>query len=167
MWQILFIAAPLLACPIFISSLETRQICADLCFSGLGGAPCGLMCNQEIGVALRSQLRDFSIVPVNKTQIYGPRRNVCSKLCNNNLGHPLCGCATNAQKTANWTHVCEAFCEMEGHTLYGCPKCFVKPNHTIQLAPMRKNGDLDWEGLCNYLCNMGEGGSACSCDVLP
>lgn len=69
-----------------------QQMCSDLCTSGLGGAPCGELCNEDMGFDLRSRLRQFTLATARKKDIYGPRLAVCPVLCHNNLGDPLCGC---------------------------------------------------------------------------
>jgi hypothetical protein len=72
-----------------------HQMCSELCTSGLGGAPCGELCDEDIGVDLRSRVKQFILTAPRKTDVYGPRRAVCSPLCYNNLGDPLCGCRVN------------------------------------------------------------------------
>lgn len=29
------------------------------------------------------------------------------------------------------------------------------------------NGEIDWNCMCQILCQIGEGGSACNCDGVP
>ena len=86
MWQmvLLMLVAPLLGCP----TITEREICADLCYSGLGGAPCGIMCNQNLDLSLMT----YTMATNTSEDVVGPRRTVCDVLCRNNLGHPLCAC---------------------------------------------------------------------------
>jgi hypothetical protein len=69
-----------------------HQMCSDLCTSGLGGAPCGELCSEDLGFDLQSRLRQYTTAIPRKKEIYGPRRAVCPLLCRSNLGDPLCGC---------------------------------------------------------------------------
>ncbi|XP_021934484.1 uncharacterized protein LOC110837039 [Zootermopsis nevadensis] len=153
-----------------------QQMCSDLCTSGLGGAPCGELCNEDMGFDLRSRLRQFTLATARKKDIYGPRLAVCPVLCHNNLGDPLCGCHVESAmvtKPANWTAICDSFCYQEGYTLYGCPLCRVKPAFHAEKLSMAADStrgnseDVDWGELCAYLCSIGEGGAACNCDAVP
>jgi hypothetical protein len=68
------------------------QMCSDLCSSGLGGAPCGELCSENLTLDLQSRLRQHNLTIPRRKEIYGPRRAVCPLLCRSNLGYPLCGC---------------------------------------------------------------------------
>ncbi|PNF29174.1 hypothetical protein B7P43_G11866 [Cryptotermes secundus] len=152
-----------------------HQMCSDLCTSGLGGAPCGELCSEDLGFDLQSRVRQYTVTVPRKKEIYGPRRTVCPLLCRSNLGEPLCGCHVESalvMKPVNWTAICDSFCLLEGYTLYGCPRCSVLKPHKARLsmasdATRGNSQDVDWADLCAYLCSIGEGGAACNCDAVP
>ncbi|MGP3591809.1 hypothetical protein [Vagococcus sp. WN89Y] len=43
----------------------------------------------------------------------------------------------------------------------------VSLNVSAGLEQCESNGDLDWECACAILCQAGEGGLLCNCDIVP
>ncbi|XP_069703593.1 uncharacterized protein [Periplaneta americana] len=153
-----------------------RQVCSDLCTSGLGGAPCGALCDNDLGFGIQNY--SMAAVPQNYTMavsqsdnIYGPRRAVCPRLCRSALGMPLCDCQPDSaliHQPVDWSAICEAFCKLEGYTVFGCERCTVVAVRPAAKAKLlNKKDGIDWEELCAYLCSKGEGGAACNCDAVP
>lgn len=146
--------------------LSERRTYVDLCINGLGADSC---------VALFE-----AAVPANLTRKSGgkhsgakPRSAVCPVLCDNGLGYPLCRCRQLLPRPpTNWTAVCDAFCALQGVTVYGCGEC---KNQDIILRTQTKTvttfeaaeTEEDWDALCHSLCKQGDGGLACSCDIIP
>jgi len=69
-----------------------HRVCSDLCTSGLGGAACGQLCNNDLVLEMQSHLKQQTVALPQQKQVYGPRRAVCPLLCRNQLGDPLCSC---------------------------------------------------------------------------
>ncbi|XP_067004428.2 uncharacterized protein [Anabrus simplex] len=140
-----------------VSSVPTKhmitRMCSDLCVSGLGGVPCGRVCD-NLNVNFK-ELKKAAAAVSNGTLVKkqgSPRRNVCPLLCAYALGDPLCECDSYEidrrflVTPINWNNICVMFCEMEGLTVYGCRKCdekfYAKSGKNIKkyLAPAsRKN----------------------------
>jgi len=40
-------------------------------------------------------------------------------------------------------------------------------NATAGLEQCETNGNMDWDCACIILCQAGEGGALCNCDVVP
>lgn len=90
---VLVLVAPLTAANLIKPPLIMKhRVCSDLCTSGLGGAACGQLCNDDLVLELRSHLKQQTVALPQQHHVYGPRRAVCPLLCRNHLGDPLCSC---------------------------------------------------------------------------
>jgi hypothetical protein len=90
---VLVLVAPLTAAISITSPLIMKhRVCSDLCTSGLGGAACGQLCNDDLVLELQSQLKQQTVALPQQKHVYGPRRAICPLLCSNHLGDPLCNC---------------------------------------------------------------------------
>jgi hypothetical protein len=174
---VLVLVAPLTAANSINPPLIMKhRVCSDLCTSGLGGAACGQLCNDDLVLELQSLLKKQTVALPQQHHVYGPRRAVCPLLCRNHLGDPLCSChvsSAEVTKPVNWTAICDSFCHEEGYTLYGCSLCRVKPSgyegwlSAARYSTAEESPSLQWDQLCAYLCSIGEGGAACNCDAVP
>jgi len=90
---VLVLVAPLTAANSINPPLIMKhRVCSDLCTSGLGGAACGQLCNDDLVLELQSLLKKQTVALPQQHHVYGPRRAVCPLLCRNHLGDPLCSC---------------------------------------------------------------------------
>ncbi|CAH2056584.1 unnamed protein product, partial [Iphiclides podalirius] len=149
-----------------------RDLCADLCHAGLGGAACGATCQQMLPVGLQSALQSGNM----SDTVYGePRVYVCPTLCDNYLGEPLCSCADKEQeagvrKDVDWSAICDTFCVTDRYVLSGCPACSdsAQTSAPSQVGMMSAlNTAEGWSSWCNVQCRQGQGGAACNCDRAP
>ncbi|XP_034838592.1 uncharacterized protein [Maniola hyperantus] len=150
--------------------LARRSLCADLCYSGLGGDSCGSNCDAMMPVGLKTALNNSNSTDV----VYGePRVEVCPVLCKNGLGQPLCSCGENAPEPTDWSAVCGTFCTSDNYVLRGCPAC--QPNNDATQSAIKSvlsstrslNTVEGWRSWCNVQCRQGQGGAACNCDSAP
>lgn len=67
------------------------------------------------------------------------------------------------------------FCTKHKYRIYGCQKCDVYTKisegnnftvHTLVINDKEKT-TFDWNGWCVQMCSKGDGGAACSCDLMP
>ncbi|XP_049846380.1 uncharacterized protein LOC126298889 [Schistocerca gregaria] len=146
--------------------LSERRTYVDLCINGLGADSCVSLFEAAVPPNLTHRATD-------KQSGVRPRNTVCPTLCQNGLGYPLCRCRQQIPRpAANWTAVCDAFCSLQNVTVYGCSEC--KKQDTM-LRTMAKSvvtfeaaeTEEDWDALCHVLCKQGDGGLACSCDIIP
>lgn len=167
--------------PITTRSQE-RRICAELCLTGLGGSPCGDDCVDLTPQGLPLQSRNGST-----TGKFGvaTRHEACTILCENQLGDPLCHCNETAtgtgSKKTDFVQVCGIFCVRYDYQIYGCQACQLYKNATsarminyvgVDTMSEQSDGDDDvplvnWDLWCQNMCQEGNGGAACNCDLLP
>ncbi|KAJ8967837.1 hypothetical protein NQ314_002611 [Rhamnusium bicolor] len=160
--------------PIVTRSQE-RRICAELCMSGLGGTPCGDDC-----VDISPQGLPLQSLKANRTVSFSAitRQDSCSILCENNLGYPLCRCDhNNSNKSkANFAQICSYFCTNYDYMIYGCQSCSLYKEASasdMMLSARLLSPDddqvpvVDWSLWCQKMCQDGDGGAACNCDLLP
>lgn len=154
-----------------ISRSQERRICAELCLSGLGGEPCGEACLDIIPQALLS----VSQSDTGDEQVNLTRRSACPVLCKNRLGYPLCGCnetpVTRPFFRPDFLEICVFYCRQYDYHLYGCDECSAYKNMTaedaVKIVARISKKTYDWNEWCVQMCQEGEGGSACYCDLLP
>ncbi|GLV46378.1 hypothetical protein CBL_20720 [Carabus blaptoides fortunei] len=122
--------------PIIAVSQQLR-ICADLCRSGLGGAPCGDVCYDLLPKQIPVQSPDENAGDGAgaATSTGGVTRNeACPVLCKNHLGYPFCQCETLTDTqpqttkttdiyTVDYNEICDHYCLEENWMLRGCPPC--------------------------------------------
>ncbi|KAJ8926133.1 hypothetical protein NQ315_009990 [Exocentrus adspersus] len=179
--------------PIVTRSQE-RRICAELCMTGLGGSPCGDDCFDLTPQGL--PLQSFNGTSTSKFGV-ATRYDACSVLCENGLGEPLCHCGDRAKekllitRKTDFVQVCGHFCVRYDYRIFGCQACPLYKNATgiaaRMLAPhvsfsdgappdQQTGGDggqdgnvpvVDWDLWCQSMCQEGNGGAACNCDLLP
>ncbi|XP_052742941.1 uncharacterized protein LOC112053168 [Bicyclus anynana] len=147
--------------------LARRSLCADLCYSGLGGGSCGTNCRDMMPVGLKTALLSSNT----SDTLYGePRVEVCPVLCKNGLGQPLCNCAEDEPEPVDWSAVCGTFCSADNYVLKGCPTCEDVAPQAMK-AVLSSSRSLDtvegWRSWCNVQCRQGQGGAACNCDRAP
>uniref|UniRef100_V5GRN7 Uncharacterized protein n=1 Tax=Anoplophora glabripennis TaxID=217634 RepID=V5GRN7_ANOGL len=168
--------------PIVTTSQE-RRICAELCMTGLGGTPCGDDCVDFTPQGLPLQSLNGST-----TVKFGvaTRHEACIVLCENQLGEPLCHCnETTTGKVAkkpDFMQVCGFFCVRYDYRIYGCQTCSLYKNATearmLSYVGVSTNSEDDddggegepvvnWDLWCQNMCQEGNGGAACNCDLLP
>lgn len=167
--------------PIITRSQE-RRICAELCMTGLGGSPCGDDC-----VDLTPQGLPLQSLNGSTTVKFGvaTRHQACTVLCENQLGDPLCHCnettTTKAAKKTDFIQVCAYFCVTYDYQIYGCQACTLYKNATeariltyvgvSSTSEQDDGGDtepvVNWDIWCQNMCQEGNGGAACNCDLLP
>ncbi|KAJ8976318.1 hypothetical protein NQ317_010272 [Molorchus minor] len=156
-----------------VTQTQEHRICAELCMSGLGGAPCGDDCEDLIPQGLPVQS-----LPGNTTVDFGAvtRQNSCTVLCENNLGYPLCACSAAPKTTKpDFVKICSFYCVNYEYRIYGCQACHLY-NSTVfrtlsdSLSEDDQQDDhpvVNWELWCQKMCQDGDGGAACNCDLLP
>jgi hypothetical protein len=158
--------------PIMTKSQE-RRICAELCMAGLGGEPCGDECLDVIpqGLPIESSQSNDDHTQANYT-----RKDACPLLCANRLGYPLCGCNYTQETTPFFTvdflQICLHFCTSYNYRIYGCNECGYYANLTgndgiVGISGQTSRKAYDWNAWCIQMCEDGDGGSACYCDLLP
>ncbi|XP_044263922.1 uncharacterized protein LOC123010837 isoform X2 [Tribolium madens] len=149
-----------------ITQQQERRICAELCMAGLGGEPCGADCLDVIPEGLPSQASQSS----EELQVDYTRKDACPVLCANRLGYPLCNC-TYAPETRpffriDFVQICSHFCLAYKYQIYGCNTCDAYKNMT-GISTKATPTVYNWNSWCLSMCQEGDGGSACYCDLLP
>lgn len=133
--------------PMIAPSQQVR-ICADLCRSGLGGAPCGDVCYDLLPKQIPVQSPNENVAFGDGGKADGSaagatgsgvtRNGACPVLCKNHLGYPFCHCETTSEEqqqhtsstgggsdvfTVDYNEICDHYCLRESWVLRGCPPC--------------------------------------------
>ncbi|XP_059612651.1 uncharacterized protein LOC132259120 [Phlebotomus argentipes] len=122
---------------------------------------------------------------------------MCPTLCSSSLGLPSCVCIVPYRdlSAADRDNVCQLFCSVTGSNLRGCTECVDNQTTTEMMTVTTESSSTtstasstttrttsttksttkaptttttpDWGALCNVLCQIGEGGVLCNCDLPP
>ncbi|GAB0090269.1 hypothetical protein DMENIID0001_049820 [Sergentomyia squamirostris] len=162
---------------------DWKTVCQHLYrinLSGSGCAPTGNL-NQTSTVSLPREQLD----------------RLCPTLCHLSLGLPSCACITPYRflwRSSERNVVCQLFCTVTESPLDGCTPC-VDPDITTEIPTTTTESTTtpattksttkstttttkttktpttsttpNWAELCSALCQIGEGGVLCNCDLPP
>ncbi|XP_072387294.1 uncharacterized protein [Diabrotica undecimpunctata] len=156
----------------FLKKFEKRQICQELCLSGLGGNSCGRDC---LDIFQKMYIRQSkSQKTENHVAKNVPRSDICPVLCKYNLGKPLCVCSQVQNmvpsKAIDFLQICSEFCIKHNYRISGCQKCSIYQLVTLPKKPVLNQADpnqVDWNEWCDVKCKENDGGAACDCDRSP
>ncbi|XP_050503988.1 uncharacterized protein LOC126882951 [Diabrotica virgifera virgifera] len=157
-----------------LRKFQKRQICQELCSSGLGGNSCGKDCVEIFQQKIYMQLSTSTDLTGNHVTKNVPRSDMCPVLCKYNLGKPLCVCSqvqnVVSSKAINFLEICSKFCIKHNYRISGCQKCSIYQQATLprkSASALPDPNEIDWNAWCTVKCKENDGGAACDCDRSP